>query len=144
MRRSLALLLGLGLALFLGGCSSIPLGPVTEPEIYPDRTEDEATLHTFLWAWNTGDVAVLKTSLGALLLQDLIDRLERNGEASVSAFYKGSGDLTIEELEWIKQTDALAYVRVVLKSSKVTRAEMDFSLYRRPGGWVVTGQRLLR
>ncbi|RMG17979.1 MAG: hypothetical protein D6731_03100 [Planctomycetota bacterium] len=140
LRRALAL----GVLCWLAGCSSIPLGPVRRPELYPDRTSPEAAFATFLWAWNAGDVPVLRAVLGAWLRHDLEERIARKGVEETAAFYRGAGDLRLLDIEWRDVGEALAYVRAVLAGSAVPRAELDFSLLRRPDGWVVTGKRLLR
>jgi hypothetical protein len=141
--RLLALVAALGL---LAGCTpSVPLGPIEKPEIYPDRTSPEASWSTYLWAWRTGDVEVLKGVLGLWLRHDLDKELERNGAPAVSEWYrKDADDLLVDSASWTSYGEALAYLRVVLKSHAVPRAELDFSFLRRPDGWVVSGRRLLR
>lgn len=130
--------------LLAAGCSVIPLGPVQKPEIYPDRTTHEATFASFLWAWNTGDVAVLRLVGGGWFRSELEKMIEAQGVEAVAAHYR-KDDLSVEELEWKDERETLAYVRVVLSSRTVPRAELDFTLLNRPGdGWVVTTTKFLR
>lgn len=128
------------------GCGSVPaLGPVERPEIYPDRTEHDAALATFLWAWHTGDIDALDQVLGAWLHHDLELQLEKNGRDAVSEFYRrGAERLTLLELDWEHVGDALAYARIVISAASLERAELDISLLRRPDGWVVSGKRRRR
>ncbi len=142
MKLARALLLGLVL---VAGCSEIPLGPITPPEIYPDRTEHALAFRTFLWAWHEGDVAVLAQVLGWFELRDFKRRLEAEGEEAVGEWYRrGAEDLTLREVEWLHEGVALARLRVVLSSSDVERAEVAFHLLKRPDGWVVSDRRVLR
>jgi hypothetical protein len=139
--RPVALLL---IALVLCGCGTIPIGPVQRPEIYPDRTTHQSALTSFLWAWHTGDVKVLLGVLGAWPLKDLLNRLEASSEEETSEFYRRDADpMSVAEFEWKSERDALAYSRIVLHLGS-KRIELDISLLRRPDGWVVTAQRLLR
>jgi hypothetical protein len=134
----------LGLAALSAGCSAIPLGPVQEPEYYPDRTTHEAAFATFLWAWHTGDVGVLRVVTGGWFRKELEDAIKANGVEAVAAHYR-KDDLVVQELEWKDVKDSLAYLRVVLSTRSVARAELDFTLLNRPGdAWVVTGKKLLR
>jgi hypothetical protein len=131
-------------ALLGTGCGTIPLGPVQQPEIYPDRTTHESALASFFWAWHTGDVKVLSQVLGAWPLKNLQERLESTGKTKTSEYYRRDADpMTVDEVEWTAEREALAYVRVVLHPGG-KRVELDISLLRRPDGWVVTAQRLLR
>lgn len=137
-----ALLLGLAL---LAGCSGVPLGPVTPPEIYPDRTEHALAFRTFLWAWHQGDVGVLSQVLGWVELRDFKRRLEAEGEEALAEWYRrGAEDLALRELEWQEEGQALARIRVVLTSSTVERAEVEYHLLKRPDGWVVSKRKVLR
>ncbi|MAZ92349.1 MAG: hypothetical protein CMF76_10370 [Maricaulis sp.] len=140
MSRTLALVLTLALA----GCASAPpTGPVTEPEIYPDRTTPEATWRSFLWAWRTGDVEILLRTTGWQVHARLRKQLEANTEAEVAEFYRDDA-LRVRDAEWTVRGADLAYLRVVLSSSKVDRVEVEFSFVERPDGWIVTQQRTLR
>jgi hypothetical protein len=131
-------------ALLLSGCSTVQLGPVRRPVIYPDRTTHERALSSFFWAWHEGDVRVLLGVLGAWPLKDLQTRLEKTSPAETAEFYRRDAEaLTLVELEWTAERKALAYARVVLHVAG-KRVELDISLLRRPDGWVVTAQRLLR
>lgn len=137
-------------ALLVAGCSAVPTGPFERPEIYPDRTSPEAAWRTFTWAWKTGDVEVLKQVLGGRLRSDLDKELEKNGPEATAEYYRrDAADVVVEEARWVEKGDALAYLRVVLKSSAVPRLEVDFSFLGRGSmhpseDWVVTGRRLVR
>lgn len=148
MTRTLGALL---LALVVSGCASAPpTGPIERPEIYPDRTSADAAWRTYLWAWRTGDVDVLEQVTGASLHSELRKQLEVNGREKTAEYYrKDAEDLVITESRWIHEGDALAYVRVVLRSSKVPRVEVDFALAGRGNvrpseNWVVTGRKPVR
>ena len=125
----------------LTGCGGVPLGPVSPPEYYPDRTEHTLTLQTFFWASNQGDIDVLQLVLGALLYQELANTLKTEKKEDVAAWYRRDADgLTIEDVDWTHEGEALAYARVVLRVAG-RRHEEDFSLLRRPDGWVVSGRK---
>lgn len=142
-------LLGLGLALCLvvpAGCAGGPSpGPVTRPEPYPSAGSAEEAFATFLWAWKRGDLDVLEGHLGAWLLQELQQKLETEEREAVAAWYRaGAEHLELREIDWTHRGDSLAYVRVVLAGEGLSPKALDFSLLRRPDGWVVSGKRLLR
>lgn len=136
--------------LLLAGCSAVPTGPFQEPEYYPDRTSPEAAWQTFTWAWKTGDVEVLQQVLGGWLRADLDKELARNGPDATAEYYRRDAvDVVVEDARWIDKGDALAYLRVVLRSSAVPRVELDFAFTGRGTSrpaedWVVTGKKLVR
>jgi len=146
-RRPLALALGLAVCLVaLAGCAGGPSpGPITRPEPYPSARSPEEAFATFLWAWKRGDLDVLEGYLGAWLRQELKEKLETEDRAAVSAWYReGAEHLELREIDWTHRGDSLAYVRVVLAGGGLSPTALDFSLLRRPDGWVVSGKRLLR
>lgn len=150
MSRARAGLAALLLGLLLGGCTAVPTGPFERPEIYPDRTSPEAAWRTFGWAWRTGDVEVLQQVLGGRLKSDITKELAKNGPEATSEYYRRDAqDVVVEEARWIEKGDAIAYLRVVLRSSAVARAELDFAFAGRGTSrpsedWVVTGKKLVR
>lgn len=137
-------------AVLLGGCSAVPTGPFEQPEIYPDRTTPEAAWETFGWAWKIGDVVVLQQVLGGWLKSDLEKELAKNGPTATSLYYRrDAADVVVDEARWIEKGDAIAYLRVVLRSSAVPRVELDFAFTGRGTSrpaedWVVTGKKLVR
>lgn len=134
----------------LAGCSAVPTGQPERPEIYPDRTTPEAAWQTYAWAWRTGDVTVLEQVLGGWLKNDLERELEENSREQVSAYYRrDTEDLVVDDARWIHKGPALAYLRVVLRSSAVPRVELDFAITGRGTArpsedWVITGKRFIR
>lgn len=145
--RALARALACAATLLLAACGTIPpQGPVEAPAIYPDQTEPELAFQSFLWAWHTGDVEALEHLLGAWLRHDLRERIAvAEAPDEVAGYYReGAQELTLHEVEWTHRGEALAYVRVVLSAAGVDRAELTFGLVKRPDGWAVTGQKLLR
>ena len=128
----------------VAGCSGIQLGPVQQPEVYPDKSSPPAVFNTFLWAWHTGDVDVLRRVLGLLLLADLSQRSKTQNDKEISAWYRrGAQNLRVIEADWNKRGEALAYLRVLLGVDG-EELSLDFSFLRRPTGWVVSGRRILR
>lgn len=84
MSRIAALALALVLA---AGCGTIPpTGPVTSPEIYPDRTTPQQAFHSFLWAWHEGDVETLGRVLGGYLRHELNQRIDEDGLEAAAAW----------------------------------------------------------
>lgn len=150
MSRARAALGALALTLLVSGCSAVPTGAFEQPDIYPDRTTPEAAWQTFGWAWRTGDVEVLQQVLGGWLKSDLEKELAKNGPTATSLYYRrDAADVVVEEARWIEKGDALAYLRVVLRSSAVPRVELDFAFTGRGSSrpsedWVVTGKKLVR
>jgi len=126
------------------GCAAPPAsGPVARPARYPDRTSLDATWRTFLWAWRSGDVAVLRQVYGWVMRDELEQQLARNGPEAVAAWYRsGAEGLTVAEAEWVKRSEAHAYLRAVFTSAaRVEPIESLFSFVRRPDGWIVTAQK---
>lgn len=150
MSRARALLAALGAALLLGGCTAVPTGRFEQPDIYPDRTSPEAAWQTFGWAWTTGDVEVLQQVLGGWLKSDLEKELAKNGPTATSLYYRrDAADVVVDDARWIEKGDAIAYLRVVLRSAAVPRVELDFAFTGRGTSrpsedWVVTGKKLVR
>jgi hypothetical protein len=145
VKRGHRLWAALFLSLWLSGCSSLSTGPVVQPDIYPDRSEAPLALHTFLFAWNQGDVPVLQQVLGAWLHYELADLLKKQSAEDVSTYYRQDAqNLAIQDIDWRMEGEGLAYVRLVLSSSSRKRVEVDFSLLHRPDGWVVSGKRFVR
>lgn len=137
-------------ALSVGGCAGTPpTGPIEPPEIYPDRTTPESAWQTFTWAWQQGDLEVLKSSLGGWLKADLEAEIAKNGPAKTADYYRRDAqDLVVEDARWLHRGDAICYLRVVLVSRAVPRVEVDFALTGRGSrpseDWVVTGKKLVR
>ncbi len=150
MSRARALLAPLLASLLLGGCAAVPTGRFEQPEIYPDRTSPEAAWQTFGWAWTTGDVEVLQQVLGGWLKSDLEKELAKNGPTATSLYYRrDAADVVVDDARWIEKGDAIAYLRVVLRSTAVPRVELDFAFTGRGTSrpsedWVVTGKKLVR
>lgn len=134
------------LCVLQGGCASGPrTGAPRPPTIYPDRTSAEAAWETFLWAWRAGDVEVLEQVTGWKLHHRLVEQIRVNGREAVADYYRtGAEDLRVEEARWTEEGQALAYLRVVVGSEAVPRAEVDFSFVRRDDGWVLTERRVVR
>lgn len=145
---SFARALACAAALLLAACGTVPPeGPVERPAIYPDQTEPELAFQSFLWAWHTGDVDALERLLGGGLRRRLREQLAAaDGEReAVAAFYREDAqDLRLDKVEWTLRGEDLAYVRIVLSSGQVDRAELIFGLFNRGGRWVVSGDKLLR
>lgn len=140
MSRIAALALALVLA---AGCGTIPpTGPVTSPEIYPDRTTPQQAFHSFLWAWHEGDVETLGRVLGGYLRHELNQRIDEDGLEAAAAWYrKDAGELRLDDVEWEHLGEGTARVKVVLTTAGLKRVEVRFTLFHRPpDGWAV-GQR---
>ena len=131
--------------MLLAGCSSLPQGPVRQPEIYPDRSDAELAWGTFLWAWRQGDLDVLLEVTGWRMHARLRKQIETNGEDAVAQYYRdGAEDLRVLESNWTTRGAEMGYLRVVFSSSSVSRVEAEFSFVERPDGWILTQQRTIR
>lgn len=141
MRRSAALL---G-ALLLAGCSGLRTGPVARPDPYPDRTTPASAWHTFLWAYQSGDVPILGEVSAWNEARELKEALAQRGPEGTAAWCReAAADLAVIEAEWTTQGEELAYLRAVVSSRQTARTEWKVALLRRPDGWAVSDRRLVR
>lgn len=136
-----AVWVALALVLFLSGCSGLRTGPVERPEPYPDQSTPEAAWHTFLWALQSGDLAVLDTATMFYTNEDIEGDLRQIGrEKMVTRYRETWADLRVLEGEWTHRGEALARVRVVLSTRQLPRLPCVFIFTRRPDGWAVSQQ----
>jgi len=140
MRRVALLLL-----IFIIGCVSAPSTEVDRPKIFPDRTTPDACWRTFVWAWRSGDTAVLEQTYGHWLREELLRQIEVQGRAKVSDYYrKDAQGLVIEDAHWDRQSELLAYMTARLGKPGAPPIEVRFAFLKRDDGWCIDGRKTLR